>query len=226
MFQRMIAVASLLFLSAVPAFAQRDARAEVGVTFGWVYSDGVSGSTRIVPGVGSFDRVDPKDSFGWSAEVGFFVNPNVEVGFLYGQQPSKLLLGGVGGTPDKEVGDMPIRTYHAVFTYNFGESDAKIRPYIMGGLGASDFGAVDYVRVGGAPGTVNGATKFSSTWGAGVKIYGNSRVGARAGVRWTPTYVKSDASGYWCDPFWGCYLVGDPQYSNQFELNGGITVKF
>jgi hypothetical protein len=44
--------------------------------------------------------------------------------------------------------------------------------------------------------------------------------------RWTPTYIKSDAEGWWCDPYWGCYVVGDAQYSNQFELSGGIVLRF
>ena len=46
------------------------------------------------------------------------------------------------------------------------------------------------------------------------------------GVRATPAYIKSDAAGYWCDPYWGCYLVGNAQYANQIELNGGITFRF
>jgi len=45
-------------------------------------------------------------------------------------------------------------------------------------------------------------------------------------VRWTPTYIKSDAAGWWCDPYWGCYLVGNAQYSNQFDINGGVTFRF
>ena len=59
-----------------------------------------------------------------------------------------------------------------------------------------------------------------------MKIYGKGHVGGRVGVRWTPTYIKSDAAGYWCDPYWGCYVVGDAQYSNQFDINGGITLRF
>jgi outer membrane protein W len=225
--KRVVAMVSLLALVAVPAFAQHEPKGEVGVVFGWVFSDGVSGNTIVVPGAGSFNRIDPKDSFGWGAEVGFFVSPNWEVGFLFGQQPSKLVLGGVAGTADREVGNAGIYTYHGTFTYNFFEPDAKIRPYIMGGLGATNFASVGYTRAdNGQSGEFGGATKFSSTWGAGVKIYGASRVGGRFGVRWTPTYIKSDPGGYWCDPYWGCYVVGDPQYANQFEINGGITLKF
>jgi hypothetical protein len=51
-------------------------------------------------------------------------------------------------------------------------------------------------------------------------------VGVRFGVQWTPTYIKTDSEGWWCDPYWGCYVVADAQYSNQFELSGGITLRF
>jgi hypothetical protein len=44
-------------------------------------------------------------------------------------------------------------------------------------------------------------------------------------LRWTPTYIKSDPAGIWCDPFYGCWALSDTQYSNQFETSGGITVR-
>ena len=37
------------------------------------------------------------------------------------------------------IGDMSVNTYRASFPYYFGEGDAKIRPYLMGGLGATSF---------------------------------------------------------------------------------------
>ena len=219
MFKRIAFAACALMLASAPAFAQK---AELGVTFGWVISDGVDfGSSVVAPG-GVYTRVDPKDSFGWGIDLGFFVGPNAEVGFLYGQQLSKLE---VSGTKIVDVGDMTISTYHGTFTYNFGAHDAAVRPYLMGGLGATSFGSVDYVGNRG-PGTINSSTRFSTTWGAGAKFYGASKVGARVGVLWTPTYISSEAAGYWCDPYWGCYLVGDAQYSNQFEFNGGLTLRF
>jgi hypothetical protein len=59
-----------------------------------------------------------------------------------------------------------------------------------------------------------------------VKVYPGKNVGLKLGMRWTPTYIKSDATGWWCDPYWGCYVTGDSQYSNQFEFGGGITLRF
>ena len=73
---------------------------------------------------------------------------------------------------------------------------------------------------------ITGDTRFSWTTAAGLKIYPKPGVGIRLEGRWTPTYIRSEAAGWWCDPFWGCYLVGDAQYSNQFELAGGINFRF
>jgi hypothetical protein len=170
-----------------------------------VFSDGVDFGSNIVAPGGVYSRVDPKDSFGWGIDIGVFVTPQVEVGFLYNNQPSKLV---VSGTREVEVGDMGISGYHGTFTYNTGDADAKVRGYIMGGLGATSFGEVSYTGNRG-PGTITSSTRFSSTWGAGVKVYGGSHVGGRFSLLFTPTYIKSESAGYWCDPYWGCYLVGD-----------------
>jgi len=118
-----------------------------------------------------------------------------------------------------------VSTYHGYLSYNFGEAAARIRPFLYGGLGATSFGSVDF-NTPLRSGTFGGNTKFSTTWGAGVKYFFSPKIGVRAAASWTPTYIKSDAGGYWCDPFWGCYLVGDAQYSNQFGLTGGVTVRF
>jgi hypothetical protein len=220
MFKRIAFAACALMLASAPAFAQKG---EVGVFAGWVFADGVSGNAVLVPGVGTFDRIDPKDSFGWGFDVGVFVGPNAEVGFMYSQQPTKLE---AGGTTTKEIGDLSTHTYHGVFTYNFGPGDSKIRPYVFGGLGGTSFGDVNYTRANGVSGTISGLSRFSTTWGAGVKVYGSNHVGGRFGIRLTPTYIKSDAAGWWCDPYWGCYLVGNAQYANQVDINGGVTFRF
>ena len=222
MTKRIVLMACLVSLAAAPAFAQQ-AKAEVGVFAGWVFSDGVSGDNYKAPDGNIYNRVDPKDSFGWGFDVGVFATPNVEVGFIFAQQPTKLT---VSGTSTKEVGDMTTNTYHGYVAYNWGDGDAKVRPYFLFGLGATDFSDTAYTSATGAAKTVPGVSRFTSTWGVGAKMYGNGRVGARVGMRWTPTYIKSDASGYWCDPYWGCYITGNAQYSNQFDFNGGITLRF
>jgi len=211
-------------VSARPALAQ-DSRVEASVTVGWTFSDGVSGQSFLAGDGKIYDRVDPKDSFRWGLDVGVYTTENVEVGFMWNQQMSALVL--KGPAAEREVGDMNVNQYHGYFAYNMGDSDAKLRPYFLFGLGATQFGSVDFdpVCCPGTHLTTKSNSQFSTTWGAGVKMMAG-KVGARAGVMWTPTYIKTDASGYWCDPYWGCYLVGDAQYSNAWDLGGGIIFKF
>lgn len=227
MFKRIIASAAfLMIVCATSSFAQPSHRVEGSVFFGWNFTDGVSASTTVIgPDGGAFNRLDPKDAGVWGFNVGGFVNENAELGFMYSHQASKLVAGGTLGTPDNEIGDMKVVNYHGYFAYNFGETDKKIRPFMYGGLGATNFGSVDF-STPLRSGTIGGNTQFSTTWGAGAKFFLSPRVGLRAEAAWTPVYIKSDATGYWCDPFWGCYLVGDAQYSNQLRLTGGVTFRF
>lgn len=205
---------------AAPAAAQ--ARVEVSGFVGWAFSDGVSGNAVLLPDGNIYDRLDPEDSVLYGFSAGYLVTPQIELGFLYSTQPTKLVL---DGTSQRDLGDMSVSTYHGYFAYNFGEEEAPLRPFILIGLGATNFGSVD-ASVAGTTREIPGETQFSGTLAAGVKFFFHKNVGARAAFRFTPTYIKSDAAGWWCDPFWGCYLVGDAQYSNQVEFSGGITFRF
>ena len=122
--------------------------------------------------------------------------------------------------------DASISTYHGYFGYNWGDSDAKARPYAFIGLGATNYGGVDFTQANGQSRTIGSETQFSTVWGGGVKFFPSPSVGARFGIQWTPTYIKSDPGGVWCDPYWGCYTVGDAQYSNLWDISGGITFRF
>jgi opacity protein-like surface antigen len=219
----LVVFASVLLVAPLSA---QDKRVEVSFLAGWTFSDGIdSGGEVFITPFGSFDRIDPKDSFKWGITGGFLVTENAEIGFQYGNQPTQFEISGPL-TEAVEIGDISISTYHGYFAYNFFPEDAPIRPYALFGLGATNFGSLDITRPDGSTASIGGSTYFSTTWAAGVKFYFHPNVAARAGVQWTPTYIKSDATGYWCDPWWGCYLVGDAQYSSQWDINGGVTFRF
>jgi opacity protein-like surface antigen len=217
-----LASAALLF-AAAPAMAQAS-KVEISGNVGWIYSDGVTGTAIHAADGNTYNELDPKDSFGYHFTVGLHASPAVELGFLYGRQQSKLQ---AKGTQTLEIGDLNVDNYHVYFAYNFGGQSAVVKPFIYGGVGSTKYSDVNF----NIPGSINehtiqGQTRFSTTWGAGVKIYPTKVVGFRAEARWVPTYIKSDAVGWWCDPFWGCYVVGNAQYSNQFGLSGGLTLRF
>lgn len=222
MLKRIIALVGVFVVAgAIPALAQSP-RVEASVFGGWTFSDGVSGDAVVAGDGNLYDRADPEDSASFGVSAGVFVTENIEVGFIYGLQPSTLVL---GGTADRDLGDINVTTYHGYFAYNFGEADSRVRPFVFGGVGATNFGSVD-VTVAGQDRSIGGDTQFSTTWGGGVKFFPSQHVGVRVAGRFTPTYIKTDSAGWWCDPYWGCWLVGDAQYSNQFEISGGVTFRF
>jgi hypothetical protein len=222
MLKRGIASAAIFLLSgSVPALAQTP-RVEVSAFAGWVFSDGVDGDPALAGDGNFYDTVDPKDGALFGLTFGVLATDNVEVGFQYHRQQSTLQL---DGTAQRELGDLAVSTYHGYVGYNFGEADAPARPFLLFGLGLTNFSSVD-VTVAGVNRSIPGESQFSTTWGGGVKFFPAPGFGVRVAALWTPTYIKSDAAGWWCDPYWGCYLVGDPQYSNQFGFTGGVTIRF
>ena len=220
-----LASAALLF-AAAPAMAQAS-KVEVSANVGWVTSDGVTGQAVHAQDGNTYNELDAKDATGYHFTVGLHATPNLSVGFLYGRQQSTLQ---AKGTRTLEIGDMHIDNYHVYFEYEFGGQSAAVKPFLYGGLGSTKYGDVNFNTPSVNPNftehTIPGQTRFSTTWGAGVKVYPTKVVGFRAEVRWVPTYIKSDAAGWWCDPFWGCYVVGSAQYSNQLDFSGGVTLRF
>jgi hypothetical protein len=221
MLKRVMVIAGLFILTGVvPAFAQ--GRVEVSGFVGWSIADGVDGDALLAGDGNIYDTIEPDDSAVYGFTVGVLVGEGAEVGFRWAQQPTKLL---ISGTRDLELGDMSVNSYHGYFAYNFGEPDAPMRPFVLFGLGATSYGEVS-INTGLRDFTTGGETQFSTTWGAGVKIFPAPKFGVRLAVEWTPTYIKTDSAGWWCDPYWGCYLVGNSQYSSSFQFNGGVTVRF
>ena len=153
MIRKTILTAAVLALAAGAATAQ-EPRVELSATAGWTFSDGVN--------VGSIDespiQVGPKDAFSWGARLGFNLSPNAEIGFLFASQSTDLEATGVVNRTIPQT----VYNYHGYFAYNFGDTDAAVRPYFLGGLGATQYGSLDT-----AAGSVGGETQFSTTWALG-----------------------------------------------------------
>ena len=222
MIRRIVTVAALTWLVAFPTQAQ-DARVEIQGLVGWTVSDGVRGDPFVASDGNTYNRIDPKSSVSYGASIGFFVTEQVQVGFLWDRQDSTLQ---ALGTATTEVSPLNIDNYHGFFSFHLGDSDETVRPYVMGGLGATRYSNITVTPADGAPREVSSSSRLSTTWGAGVKIYPTRNVGFNAGVRWTPTWIKTDSAGWWGDPWWGCWVVGDTQYSNQWEFAGGLSLRF
>ena len=214
---------ALSFLGVASMAEAQDKRLEIGGNVGYTLSDGVTGDPIRAGDGNIYDSIGPKDSISYGISLGYFVTPTTQLEFVWNHQATQLEL---GGTNTAEIGDVSLDDFHGGVSYHFGDSDASARPYLSLGLGATSTGGLDFIDRTGATRSIDGSTRFSGRLGAGVKIYPSDSVGLRLGASWVPTYIKSDAEGYWCDPYWGCYVVGDAQYANQFELSAGISLRF
>lgn len=222
------AVALMMTVGVPIASAQDEPRIEVSGNIGYSVSEGVDVENRPLL-IGVFDKLTVDSGLSWNFTVGYLFTPHAEVEFLFGRQSSELFSEGPAG--QLAISELNVYSYMANFVYNFGESDSRIRPYAYGGLGATHYAFGDLLLpppvIAFRPGTkLDSETRFASNWGGGVKFYLTPRLGAKFGIRWTPTYIKSDPAGTWCDPFYGCWVLGDSDYSNQFETAGGITLRF
>ena len=198
----------LVVAFACPSLAQ-DSRVEINGFLGYTFSEGVSVDPNSVISI-LVDKISPTSSFSWGAQIGVYATENVQVGFLFDQQDSRFELKGTGGQKE-EVADLAVRNYHGVFIYNWGDERDTTRPFLFGGIGATNysFGQVDGFDI-------DSETRFSTTWGGGVKIYPSKSVGFSATARWTPTNIRSDP-GVWCSPYWpgGCWVVSESNFSKR-----------
>jgi opacity protein-like surface antigen len=204
------------------------AQVEASVNVGYSASDGFTTSPRLLLGQ-TYDEIKAGSGSTFGFTFGVFVTDRAEVEFVFNRQTSELNAGGPGIAADTKISDLTIYNYHGNYVYNWGERDGRVRPYIFGGLGATQYTFGDVLLAtppGSVPSAIPGETRFSTNWGGGVKAYFSPAVGARVGVRWTPTYIKSDPAGIWCDPWYGCWQAVNTQYANQFDMTVGLTVRF
>ena len=99
---------------------------------------------------------------------------------LWTEQGSALRLGTDAGAAD--LFTMTIRQLQGNVLYHFGDWDAKLQPFVFGGMGATYFSADD----------LESETKFSFGLGGGVKYFPWNAIGARAHFRYTPTLLNDE----------------------------------
>ena len=220
--RNLVVFSVLVAMSGAVGLAQDEYKIELTPFIGYTFSEGVDiNSTNI--GSGQFvNRISPTSGLSYGFTVDWLATESFALGFNFNQQDSNLE-GRIQGSGKRNFTDMKVRNYHGIFTYNFGDEDSIMRPFLFGGLGATQY----------SPGEIEGNssdsnTRFSTTWGGGVKYFVSENIGIKGTGRWTPTYIKSDPGGVWCNPWypWSCWVVGNPNYSHQFEMSAGVTFRF
>ena len=150
-----------------------------------------------------------RGDFTWGLQGARFFTTSLGAEVLWTQQASAFEVGTSDGEADLFA--MTVGQLHGNVVYRFGGADAKWQPFVFGGLGAT-FLSAD---------TVESETKFSLDVGGGVKFFLSRLVGARAHVRYKPTFLNDGSSGEFCDPFGFCQ--GTLQ---QFEFAAAAVLRF
>jgi len=206
---------SVLFLMLAGAAAVMAQKVEVQPFIGYRFGNTVEVDDLIFIDQLQYSQFKVEDGLAYGASFGVWVHPAIEVEFIWSEQPGDFVAAGPNGTGFRFT-ELKVDNFHGCVLYHFGDPDSQVRPYILAGLGATW-----YNPGGGA----EGSTKFSSTWGGGVKVYAGDHLGFRFQGRWTPTYIGSQ-DAIWCDPWWGCWQVQEPVYHHQFELSAGVIFRF
>lgn len=219
---RMAFLVFLMILGIAGSAAAQTFKFEFTPRIGYTLSEGFGVTEQVITNQGIVDKLNPKNNLSWGLTFDYLASDNFSLGFLYDQQLTKLEASFIDGT-GSDITDMDVLNYHGIFTYNFGAADSKVRPFFFGGLGATTYKPAQFKGV-----DLESKTQFSTTWGGGIKFFASPHVGFNIGARWTPTYIKSDPAGVWCNPYWywGCYVVAETDYSNQGEFSGGVTLRF
>lgn len=175
----------------------------------------VSGLAAFTPSAG-LDNQAPELSelniaggFTWGIQGARLFGPRWGAELLWTQQASALRLETDDGSAD--LFTMTIAHLHGEVVYHLGVADAKLRPFVFGGLGATFFRADD----------LESDTKFSFGLGAGVKYFRWETIGIRAHFRYKPTIMNDEDAGRFCDPFGFCQGT-----LSQVEFAGGAIVRF
>jgi hypothetical protein len=189
-----------MLLAASPALAQSwEASGLVGLT----------PSASIDRRATEVSDLDIRSAFTWGVQGGRLFTPSWGAEVLWTQQSTALELGTAAGKSD--LFTMKVRQLNGNVVYQPGRGDARWRPFVFGGLGATFFSAD----------TVQSETKLSLDVGGGLKFFPRPSVGARAHVRYKPTFLKDTASGDFCDPFGFCQGV-----LQQVEFAAAVVVRF
>jgi hypothetical protein len=189
----------LLLLPAAPVPAQQLEVSAVG---------GFTTSGSIDHGAVGITELELDSGFTWGLSGGYFFSPRFGIEASWTRQDSGLVLGTSAGSA--EMFDVDMDRFEGSFVYQFGGSDARLRPFLSAGLGATTFDAPE----------LDAETKLGLGLGAGLRWFPSGRVGARLQARYRPTYLN-DASSEFCDPFGFCQ-----SWLHQFEMTGGIVVRF
>lgn len=168
----------------------------------------------------TFD-VEVEESASFGAMLDFSVTRNFQIELLFSRQESELVEGRGGGlfepNTDFILFDIDVDYYHIGTLWQW--TPGQVRPYVVFSLGAT--------RLSPDAAGLDDETKFSTSFGTGLKLMFSRNVGIRLDARLFTTFIDEDDDDF-CfdddDDF--CYRYDDSDYLVQGEVSGGLVLAF
>jgi outer membrane protein W len=192
-------LAVALVLAAGPAWAQRT---EIAALAGYATAGGIDAQAATIEDL----RID--DGLAWGVQAGHFFNAHLGFEASWVRQESAVAFSQL--SQSVELFDAHVDQVLGSVAYRFGGEDARVRPFVFAGLGATLFSATD----------LEGESKLAWTAGAGLRWSPSKRVGARLQAGYHPTYLN-DSQADFCDAFGFCQ-----GWLHQLQFLGGVVVAF
>lgn len=161
-----------------------------------------------------FLRIKSSVNYGGDLDVGLF--PHLQAEFMWNRQDTELSEHDINTGFFTDIAPAKLDQYQFGLLYEFKERHARLRPFIVGGVGFTNFHS---------NGVLPFDNRFGWNLGGGVKYFVTDHVGLRLESRWSPTRTTSSV-GTVCDPFFGCFQTTIHNYAQQGQVNGGIIFKF
>ncbi|MCP4203555.1 MAG: porin family protein [bacterium] len=159
----------------------------------------------------SFDELDIEESESFGLIADFAINRHAQIELLYSLQETELEL--LGFRRLRRSFDLDIEYFHVGFLWQWLPTE-EIRPFVVGSLGA-----VNLNLEGGED-----ETRFSISFGGGVKLLFNDHTGVRFEGRFYNSFIEDDEEVF-CNPDF-CFAYEDTNLLFQFELKAGFILAF
>lgn len=211
-----VLVAVLFYSMAAPyAYAQRSF--EVTPFFGSRFGGLIDETTAINPTV-SYDHILIKSSLDYGGLFDYTLVPNLEAEFMFNRQPTVFTGHDVATNARVNLANGSLDEYEWGLLYAFRSPKAKMKPYIVGGLGFTHF----YPSV-----LLGFSNRLSENLGAGVKYFFFNHFGLRFEMRWSPTDAATGTAPV-CTSLnaFPCYQSTRPHVAQQGQVNLGLVLRF
>lgn len=171
-----------------------------------------------LPSGNLYDYLKIKSTWNYGVLGDVDIWPGFQFEFMWNREPTQLSAHDASTGLFSPAGNATLDMYQWGLLVALRDPDAKLVPFIAGGLGFTHYGT-NQVELGFS-------NRFSYNIGGGVKYFFSRHFGLRLEARYSPSRTTY-SNGVICDPFYGyCYNGTIANYARQGQANLGLIYRF